>query len=604
MSSHLTSEQIRLVGDAARELDAADACSGERGAIVARLADTLKVSVNTVYSYLKRHAGWSSGKKPRKGKGQTCVPQELCRMAAGIVLFGARANGKKPMTLKMAVRVLKENGKGVVNPVTGEITMPSVETISRAMRQYGCHPDQLSKGTPSSQVRSLHPNHVWELDASVCVLYYIRGTKRVGIMDERKFNEKKPANLVEIQNKRVVRYIVVDHASGVFYLHYEQAAGENAQGVLRTLINFAVNRGHQDPAHGLPRILYMDPGSGNASSLVMGFCEQLEIRAIHHKPGEARATGAVEQCHNLVECQFESRLRFMEIPDLASLQKEADRWRRHFCATAIHSRTKVTRNGAWLTIQEENLRIVEKEILEAIAAWKDVRRQVGSDYILTVDTRTSFGTQSYDLSDLTYHGLGIKDSVRVRLNPFKAPEITVVMDMPNGEEKLFNVKPIEKDRYGFNLEAPVFGETFRSQPDGKTDTLLKQIKKEAFGAATLEDAEKLRKSGQLPYTDINIMADIKDAPLYLGRTGQAFTLDSPTADPTPMSRVAFAMMMQREHADVWHEGNASECMEWLVARYPDSIPGSDINTLIAKMREHFAPSRATIIPFERSVVCQ
>lgn len=593
----LTPEQLCFIHDTARELRAADPCSGERGEIAQRAAQTLGVSVNTLYGYLKRQAGWTSGKKPREGKGQTSVPFELCKKVSGLVLFGTRANGKRTMTIKRAVAILAAQGEGVANSETGEITMPSTETVSRAMRQYGCHPDQLGRGKPTTQVRSLHPNHVWELDASVCVLYYIRGTKRIGLMDERKFNEKKPGNLADIKTKRVVRYVVIDHTSGAFYVRYEQATGENARGVLSTLIDFMCDRGPTDPAHGAPFILYMDPGSGNASSLVMGFCDQLGIRAIHHAPGAASATGAVEQCQNTVEREFESRQRFHGVSDIAFLQDEANRWRRHYCATAIHTRHKQTRNSAWLSIPADKLRTVARDVLEAIAAWKDERRQVGNDFLISVDTRTSYGVQSYDLRELGYHGLGVRDSVRVRLNPYKAPSITVILEQADGTEHLFDVAPVERDTHGFNLDAPVFGESFKSQPDTHMDRVLKEIKKAAFGTDSIEDAEKAMKARKTPYAGIDIMADVREAPLSLRKTGTPIQVEEQKVEALPMKRLSFAMMMRREHPDVWRDENTDQCAEWLRTRYPETVPGNEIEAVVERMREKFGPKLAKKIEF-------
>lgn len=94
-------------------------------------------------------------------------------------------------------------------------------------------------------------------------------------MKEESYNEKKPENLIKIRNTRIVRYIVVDHCSGNFYLRYEQAAGEDAKGFLDTLIDAITDRGPQDVMHGVPEILYTDPGPGPASSLVTGFCGQM-----------------------------------------------------------------------------------------------------------------------------------------------------------------------------------------------------------------------------------------------------------------------------------------------------------------------------------------
>ena len=595
------------MGDIARELDAAGPCTGARGVIVKRLAATLGVSVNTAYRYLKRYAGWSSGKKPRRGKGETCVPENLCRRIAELMLF-PRANGKQVMTLKLAVNIAKSNGEGIADPETGEIIMPSVETISRAMRQYGCHPEQLKKGKPTGRVRSLHPNHTWLLDASVCILYRIRGTKRVVFLDERSYNAKKPKNLVEIGNRRIVRYVVIDHTSNAFYVRYEQAAGETAEGVLRTLIEFMANRGDHDPAHGLPCILYTDPGPANTASLITNFCKQLDVRLIHHAPGVANATGAVEVHQDIIEKQFESRLRFMDVPDVAFLQSEADRWRRHFCARAEHSRLKTTRNAAWLSIKEEQLRTVPRDVLEAIAQWKEERRNAGTDFVISVDTRTHYGVRQYDLRELAYHGLNANESVRVLLNPFKAPEIVAVLDMPDGTEKRFSIAPMEKDEYGQDTSAPVFGEGYRAMPKTRTEKVLEEIKMQAYGVDSAEEAERLHKAGKRPSSVTNIMADVKEAPLYLGRTGQPVKLAAPTAAPMPMSRIAFAVMMKREHPDVWTDANASACMEWLSTRYPDSVPGSEIESVVARMCDRFALRRAPIISFtqadDRRAACQ
>lgn len=607
MASTLTSDQTRLVGDIARELDAADPCTGERGVIVKRLAATLGVSVNTAYRYLKRYAGWTSGKKPRRGKGETCVPESLCRGIAELMLF-PRANGKQVMTLKLAVNIAKSNGEGIADPETGEVIMPSVETISRAMRQYGCHPEQLKKGKPTGRVRSLHPNHTWLLDASVCILYRIRGTKRVVFLDERSYNAKKPKNLVEIGNRRIVRYVVIDHTSNAFYIRYEQAAGETAEGVLRTLIEFMADRGNHDPAHGLPCILYTDPGPANTASLITTFCKQLDVRLIHHAPGVANATGAVEVHQDIIEKQFESRLRFMDVPDVAYLQSEADRWRRHFCARAEHSRLKTTRNAAWLTIKEEQLRTVPRDVLEAIAQWKEERRNVGTDFVISVDTRTHYGVRQYDLRELAYHGLSVNESVRVLLNPFKAPEIVAVVDMPDGTEKRFNIVPMEKDEYGQDVSAPVFGEGYRAMPKTRTESVLEEVKMQAYGVDSAEEAELLHRTGKRPSSVTNIMADVKETPLYLGRTGQPVKLVAPTAAPMPMSRVAFAVMMKREHPDVWNDTNATACMEWLSTRYPDSVPGPEIENVVARMCDRFALRRAPIISFtqadDRRAACQ
>ena len=597
MPSTPSTEQLRLISDAARALEKADPCNGDRRRIVARLAETLNRSLNTTYNYLKKYGGWESGKKPRKDKGETCVPEALCRKIAGLVICGDRANGKRPMCIKDAVKRWEANGEGIADQETGEVTMPSVETISRAMRRYGCHPDQLRVASPSVRMRTEYPNRLWQADASVCVLYRIRGTGNIGLMKEESYNEKKPENLIKIRNTRIVRYIVVDHCSGNFYLRYEQAAGEDAKGFLDTLIDVITDRGPQDVMHGVPEILYTDPGPGPASSLVTGFCGQMGITPAQHVPGRARATGSVEKCQDIVECKFESRLRFLEVPDVAQLQVLADRWRRYFCATAIHTRTKKTRNDVWLSIPAEKLRTAEADVMHSIAAWGEVRCQVKDDFTISADTRTHYGVRRYDLRELGYHGLQVRDSVSVRLNPYKAPSIIAVIEKPDGEKLSFEVPPMQFDGAGFDLGAPAFGEGFKAMPKTRAEKTLETIKKEAYGVQSVEEADRMRRAGKAAYATIDIMADVKEAPVYLKKAGTPLPLEEKKADVPPMKRLSFALMMRRDHPDVWRDDNTDECAEWLRTRYPDTVPGNEIEAVVERMREKFAPKRARRLEF-------
>ena len=602
MPSTPSTEQLRLISDAARALEKADPCNGDRGRIVARLAETLNRSLNTTYNYLKKYGAWESGKKPRKGKGETCVPEALCRKIAEKATRSFRDTGKRIMSIKDAVKYWEANGEGIMDPETGEITMPSVETISRAMRRYGCHPDQLRAASPAIRMRTEYPNQAWQADASVCVLYRIPGSDKIGLVKEKSYNGKKPENLFKIRQNRIVRYLEVDHYSGNFYLRYEQAPGESAEGFLTTFIEAMTDRGAQDPMHGVPEVRYTDMGSGNTASLAKSFCEQLGVRLLHHKAGGARSTGSVENCQNIVETHFESRLRFLDVPDVATLQALADRWRRHFCATAILSRTNKaekarTRNDLWLSITKKQLRTVEPDVLRSIAAWGDVRRPVRGDFTISVDTRTHYGVQYYDLHELGYHGLKPDESVYVRLNPYKAPNAIILLEKPDGEKVAFEVPPMQFDTAGFDVNAPVLGKDFKAMPKTHSEQVLDEIKKNAYGVQSVKEADKLWKSGAPTRDTFNVMADVKEAPVYLKKAGTPLPLEENKADVPPMKRLSFALMMRRDHPDVWRDDNTDECAEWLRTRYPDTVPGNEIEAVIERMREKFAPKRARRLEF-------
>lgn len=589
-----TPAQKHYLHDLARELDASG--QGQRGAIIARAAVALGCAEKTVYARLRAITGWTSGKRPRSDKGTTCVDEHLALTVGGMVHMARRQNGKKTLSIKDTCDILKEQGYGAVNQETGEVTMPAPETVARVMKtHYGCHPEQLRQASPAVTLRSLHPNHTWQVDASVCVLYRLPGKPDVRIINERDYNERKPGKLIEIAGQRIVRYVVTDHYSHSFYTYYEQAKGEDAAGVLSALMGAMCDRGPRDPMHGVPVQLYMDPGSGNKSSLLLQFLSRLDIKPLHHKAGNARATGSVESCQNIVECGFESRLRFEGVPDMATLQAKADAWRRHYLATKVHSRTKATRNAVWLRITDAQLRTVERPVLEAVAAWGDVTRKVGPQFRISVDTKV-YGVHEYDLRDLGYHGINAKDSVAVRLNPFKAPVVTVIKTMPDGKELVFDVPPIEKDAAGFDVSAQVIGQEYKALPATKSDKALKQILKAAYQTDSLEEAEKAHQArNRQPFAHIDINADIREAPLHFRQRGQAVNLDAPVAMPLPLNHAQAAARLRTLCADAWGR-DAVACMDLIKARCPEFVPEDELDELAAAINARFLPRLGAVLP--------
>ena len=369
----------------------------ERTALVRRAALALGLDPKSVYRLL-REAGWESGRKTRRDAGQSAVDEDLALAVGGLVKQATRANGKRTLTIEGTRRLLEAQGYGVADAETGEITMPSSKTLSTVMRRLGCHPDQVARGKATGRLRSLHPNHAWQVDSSVCVLFYLPGGKKMRLMDETLYNAKKPGRLVEIGRQRVIRYVVTDHCTHSLYVRYDQAAGEDAAGVLTTLIEAMSDRGPRDPMHGVPSILYMDKSGGNQSSLIRNFCATLGIELHYHAAGNAPATGSVEVAQNIVEREFEGRLRFADVRDLEQLQEMADRWRRHYNAHAVHRRLACTRNAAWLRITPEQLRVADREALTAVAQWGEQTRRVRPDYTISVNTR-SHGTHTYGSAD-------------------------------------------------------------------------------------------------------------------------------------------------------------------------------------------------------------
>lgn len=573
----------------AKELEAAP--KGERGPVVDRVAETLGISQKSVYRRLKTLAGYAPDRKPRKDSGTGKTPQNLALAVSAIVTKGIRANGKRTISVKDAVKNLEDQGHGAVNPETGEVVMPSTSTVLRAMRQAGVHPDQIVYGSPHVTMRSLHPNHVWQADASVCVLWYLPGDKKLRLMDERKYNEKKPHHLAKIINYRIVRYLLADHTTHTLYLWYERSSGENATGMLTTLINAMTDRGGRDPMHGVPKILYLDPSGGNQSGLMRDFCKNLGIELLIHEAGNAQATGSVEVGQNLVERGFEGWLRFASVNDLASLQTLADAWRLHFNAHEIHTRLKMPRNRAWLRITDEQLRTAPGDVLRALANWGAVSRPIRPDFTITVDTRTSFGTRQYDLRMLGYDGLNIGDAVAVTLNPFNAPEIVVAKTMPNGETKRWNIPPMAMDEFGFPLNAPVFGERYKSHADTVTDKAVKAIAALNVTGVNQKNAESAREAGNLV---INPFAHLREAPETLRKKGRAVNAAPPVAEAAPLSHIQAAKRLRGLNPAPW-DHDAASCMAAVKRLYPDAVPESALDALAVTLARTAPVDVAAII---------
>ncbi len=49
-----------------------------------------------------------------------------------------------------------------IDESTGEVRLLSESAVSRALRAYNLHPEQLSRPAPVNAMKSLHPNHCWQ----------------------------------------------------------------------------------------------------------------------------------------------------------------------------------------------------------------------------------------------------------------------------------------------------------------------------------------------------------------------------------------------------------------------------------------------------------
>ncbi len=365
---------IDYLRDLARQLESTP--HGRRGALVTRAAGFMSCSEQTLRNRLRK-VGFSPDRKLRRDAGDSRVSDGEVKAVAAIMISSQRANGKMLLPVGDAIEI------AIANAVLS--VRVSTETMLRRMRQLSCHPQQLARPEPHVTMRSLHPNHVWQLDASICVIYYLRNG-RVGVMDERNFNARKPANLAKVSNLRVMRYALTCHTSGSTFARYYMAAGENQH----TLFEFLMEAMHARPdgvMHGVPWMLVWDAGAANLAHGIQGLLTALAIRHYVHIPGNPRAKGQIESTHNVIERKFEGRLTFTTIDSVEQLNDHLDTWLCSFNGADVHSRTGHTRWGVWQTIRPEQLRLcppVElcRELLFAKPATRTVKGNLTISFAL------------------------------------------------------------------------------------------------------------------------------------------------------------------------------------------------------------------------------
>ena len=149
---------------------------GAKSDYIRQAAERIGVSYPTLYRKLNEF-GVGKERKKRADSGQITISREDAQLVSAVLMESMRRNNKRLMSIQQAMDILIANGRiraGQVVEETGEFIRTSPSTMARALRHYKLHPDQLLQPAPVTELASLHPNHVWAGDASLCVLYYLR----------------------------------------------------------------------------------------------------------------------------------------------------------------------------------------------------------------------------------------------------------------------------------------------------------------------------------------------------------------------------------------------------------------------------------------------
>lgn len=567
---------------------------------------TTKLARSTLIRQLKPYLP-QTGRKVRSDKNSTQLTVAELKTISAAWLENRRNQYKKEMLpLEEVLKMLRANGEikaEFVDKTTGEVRPYSESAVSRALVNAKLHPDQLLRPTPAIQMRSLHPNHVWQIAPSLCVLYYLKRNHSqtengLQVMEAKRFYKNKPENAASVESDRVWRYVVTDHTSGTIYVEYVYG-GETSENLCNTFINAMQRKPRNDePFCGVPKLVMLDPGSANKSDMMKHLCYQLGVKLQINEPGNPRAKGQVEKANDIVERQFESRLRFKSVANIDELNERAHEWMRDFNASKIHSRHKMSRYKAWLHITAEQLVLAPPLALcRELMVSKLVERTVDGQL------QVKFEGLTYDVSHVP--NLNVGDKLRLGKNPYRPNCIQVecfeqVFDEHN-EMSLkpywFVVEPIETDKFGLDVNAAVIGEAFKSHTKTELERNRETAERLAYGA-TDDDGVKAAKKASKPLFDGRIdpfkTIDERTETLFIPKRGQEHTLttNARRVELLPMSVVEFAKSGKAQWGDLW----TAECYQWVNGRYPQGVPSEEAERLLNLSFDDFKAEFIAPIP--------
>jgi hypothetical protein len=380
-------------------------------------------------------------------------------------------------------------------------------TINRQLRQRRMQPQHTGAQRSTISMQSEHPGHVHEIDPSLCVLHYLGGKQQM--MTERQFNKNKPGNYARIKMK-VWRYVRYDHASSRIDVRYYEAAGENQQ-ILFDFLMWTWGQQEGRLCYGVPRLLYWDKGSANTSAGIVGMLDAMGVKHEAHAAGHAWAKGGVENANNLVETQFESRLRFEPVETVEQLNAAAQAWARDYNANAIEhvdsrveraSGERLVRDDLWSLIAHYPGALVELPKRE-VCAWfltgKEETRLVKNNCITYVHPELG-RSHTYDLSAWAQH-LGHKMELRVTPLLLQGGRVRLELERFGQESMSFEAAPVTQfNAFGQRADGPVFGQEFARAAKGADELQADRLAEVAWGAGTnAQDAEALREANKRPF---------------------------------------------------------------------------------------------------------
>ena len=592
---------------------------GAKGAVIDRLCAAYGMGRNAAYQQLERWAGYAPQRKVRCDAGNSKLSGDALAMLAALKAEGVRQNGKSTLTTEVGLNIMDANGIAV--PV-------SASQANRLLRGKRMDKTSQSQARTYQQMRSEHPNYLHQIDPSLCLVYYMGGKQRV-IRDDELYKNKldKLAGL----KFKVWRYVRTDHATGVIDVLYIEAKGESQA----NLFAFLMHTWGKVPgrlSHGVPKYLLWDKGSANMAGGIKKLLEGLQVQQISHAAGKAWVKGSVEKSNDIVERQFESRLRAEPVESVAELNVAAQRWCAAFNANTLAKQDTrlhrmgcepMVRNDLWATVLHEQLTALPDP---ALCAWfmsgQQTLRLVDSHYRVSFKHPQAARTAVYDLSPWG-HELAAKEQVKITpLLLGGVCEVRIEVARINQATLILNVLPrADYDSFGFPASAPLVGQAFASAQHSAAMSAQKTLRQAAWGTADEAAVDKLRRANARPFVQTHEVVDADTGEVTTVKTGlRAHSHIGQTGAHDQLSKVAYLpkrakvmdspALQQAQALSVTHAALAMPTVglfaaakalrealgaayspatyQWLQSRFGEAVPADQVDGLADAWTEHLA----------------
>lgn len=472
---------------------------GDSTALVQAFAHSNGCSAQTTWRWLSKHVGYSPNRKKRADAGTTRLPEETLMFIAASKQISVRNTGKSTKPTAVAMNIADANGMAV---------NVSSSRINALLRNKRLDTKSQANARNHGRMRSLHPNHVHQVDPSLCLIYYMGGKQYA--MTAEQFNKNKPTSMEKVKLK-VWRYVRYDHASGCVDVRYFEAAGEN-QASLFEFLMWTWGKQDSRTSYGVPKRLLWDKGSANTSGAIKRLLDALGVEHEAHATHHAWVKGGVEQGNNLVETHFESRLRDEPVNSIEELNNAAANWVRDYNANAIKfvdcrirrdSGEAFIRDALWQRISSNELvEMPERKVCAWFLHGRTEERTVRDSRISFAHPQSK-GSKTYDLSQWAGD---YAQGEKVKVSPLLMGDCSIRVEIERfGKESLvLHVTPVtEFDEYGRDMNATVIGEAYASAPHTAAQKAAKDIAAATYGVTTVDEADKLKGKNVRPFMHLN-----------------------------------------------------------------------------------------------------